>query len=42
MQNDSMQKLNEMVLQNKILHEKKGKYKIVHIQIKTPFPLDNR
>lgn len=37
-----MQKLNDMVLQNKLLHEKQGKYKVFHIQMKTPFPLDNR
>jgi len=37
-----MQKLNDMVLLNKLVHEKKGQYKIFHIQMKTPFPLDNR
>lgn len=40
--NDSMQKLSEMVLQNKLLYEKQGKYKVFHVQMKTPFPLDNR
>ncbi len=39
---DSVSKLNDMIISNKKLSEKKGKYKIFHIQVKTPFPLDNR
>jgi hypothetical protein len=39
---DVAEKLNDMIMSNKMLLEKKGHYKIFHIQIKTPFPLDNR
>jgi hypothetical protein len=39
---DAVEKLNDMIMSNKMLLEKKGHYKIFHIQIKTPFPLDNR
>jgi hypothetical protein len=42
MKEDSMQKMNDMVLQNKVVYEKKDKYKIFHLQMKIPFPMDNR
>lgn len=37
-----MKKINDSVIQNKVIHERNGKYKILHFQIKTPFPMDNR
>jgi hypothetical protein len=42
MKDDYMEKLNDNVLQNILVHEKKDKYKIFHLVMKTPFPLDNR
>ncbi len=42
LRDDAPEILNDMILSNKMLLEKKGHYKIFHIQVKTPFPLDNR
>jgi hypothetical protein len=42
MRDDAMYKINDMVIQNKAIHEKKGKYKIFHLQMKVTFPMDNR
>lgn len=39
---DSVSKLNDMIISNTKLVEKKGTYKVFHIKVKTPFPLDNR
>jgi hypothetical protein len=37
-----MQKINEMMIKSDVVYKKEGQYRIIHVQIKTPFPLDNR
>lgn len=31
-----------MMIKSDVVYKKEGQYRIIHVQIKTPFPLDNR